>query len=143
LECGSPKTDDSWRTQNLPGPAVVAIKAHRRRQNAERLAAPSWDDEGLVFATPLGTPIDPSNLGKRFATICQAAGLGHRNPNQLRHSAATIMLAQGVPLHEVSEVLGHSSVAITKDVYGHLVADRRRAAADAVSQALWGSHEAG
>ncbi len=48
------------------------------------------------------------------------------------------MLAQGVPLHEVSDVLGHSSVSITKDIYGHLVADRRKAAADA-GQALWGA----
>jgi len=138
LECGSPKTQDSWRTQNLPGPAATALKRHRSRQAAEKLAAPSWADDGLVFATPLGTPIDPTNLGKRFAVICEAAGLGHRNLHQLRHSAATLMLAQGVPLHEVSDVLGHSSVSITKDIYGHLVADRRKAAADAVGQALWG-----
>ena len=48
------------------------------------------------------------------------------------------MLAQGVPLHEVSDVLGHSSVTVTKDVYGHLTADRRRVAAQAVGEALWG-----
>jgi len=139
LVFGAPKTEESWRTQNLPQPSIAALRRHKKRQAKERLAASSWGDESLVFTTPLGTPIDPDNLAKRFATLCEAAGLGHRNLHQLRHSAATIMLAQGVPLHEVSEVLGHSSVTVTKDVYGHLTVDRRRAAAQAVGDALWGT----
>jgi integrase len=138
LVFGAPKTEDSWRTQNLPAPCVSALRSHKSRQAAERLAASYWGDEGLVFTTPIGTPIDPDNLAKRFVALCKRAGLGHRNLHQLRHSAATIMLAQGVELHEVKDVLGHSSLAITKDVYGHLVAARRRAAADAVGEALWG-----
>jgi integrase len=138
LEIGEPKTKDSWRTQALPQPVVAALRAHRSRQLAERTAAPWWGNDQLVFTTPVGTAIDPANIAKHLSTVAEQAGLGHRNPHQLRHSAATIMLAQGVPLHEVSEVLGHSSITITKDVYGHLVAERRRLAADAMGYALFG-----
>jgi integrase len=59
-------------------------------------------------------------------------------PHELRHSAATILLARGVPLHVVSELLGHSSIRETKDVYGHLVAEDRRRAAQAMGEALYG-----
>ena len=117
LVFGSTETEKSWRTQNLPKPAIAALRRHKKSQAKERLAASSWGDEGLVFTTPLGTPIDPDNLAKRFVTLCEAAGLGHRNLHQLRHSAVTIMLAQGVPLHEVSEVVGHTSLTVTKDIY--------------------------
>jgi len=58
--------------------------------------------------------------------------------NELRHSGASLMLAQGTPLHVVSEVLGHASIAITKDVYGHLLEGDKRAAAESMSKALFG-----
>jgi integrase len=82
--------------------------------------------------------IDPSNLAKEFATHTEKAGLGHRNLHQLRHSAATIMLAQGVPLYDVSRVLGHSTISVTSDVYGHFSKEMGRLAADAMTTALWG-----
>ena len=63
-----------------------------------------------------------------FSRICRRAGLGHWHLHELRHSGASLMLAQGTDLYVVSEVLGHSSVAISKDVYGHLVEGQKRAA---------------
>jgi integrase len=139
LVVGDVKTEDSCRTQNLPNPVVEALREHRIKQRTDQLAATSWESGTFVFTTPVGTPIDPSNFAKLLSAHCVKAGLGHRNPHQLRHSAASILLAQGIPLHEVSDFLGHSSVRITKDVYGHLSADRRRAAASAVGEALWGA----
>jgi integrase len=136
LAFGTPKSPASWRTQTLPAVAVGALRDHRHRQTIERLAATCWGDLGLVFATPIGTPIDPANFQKRFTAACRDAGLGHRNPHQLRHSAATLMLAEGIPLHEVRDVLGHSSISVTKDIYGHVASERRQAAADAIDQAL-------
>ncbi len=135
---GSPKTAESWRTQNLPAPCRQALLAHRRRQRLERQAIGSWSDDELVFTTPVGTPIDPANFAKAFKAHCIRAGLGNRNLHQLRHSAATLLLAQDLPLHEVSEFLGHTSITITKDVYGHLAPELRKAAADAMESALWG-----
>lgn len=67
-----------------------------------------------------------------------SAGLGHWQPHELRHSGALLMLAQGTPLHVVSEILGHASITITKDVHGHLVERDRRAVAASMSQALFG-----
>ena len=71
-----------------------------------------------------------------FSRICRRAGLGHWHLHELRHSGASLMLAQGTDLYVVSEVLGHSSVAITKDVYGHLVEGQKRTAAARMSEAL-------
>jgi site-specific recombinase XerD len=69
----------------------------------------------------VGTPMDPDNFSHSFARLCVRAGLGHWHPHELRHSEASLMLAQGTPVHVVSEVLGHASIAITKDVYGEPV----------------------
>jgi len=90
----------------------------------------------LIFPSALGTPLDPDNLLHWFSRICRRAGLGHWHLHELRHSDTSLMLAQGTDLYVVSEVLGHSSVAITKDVYGHLVEGQKRAAAARMSEAL-------
>lgn len=115
------------------------MRRHRSRQNEERLAlGAEWRDEfGLVFTTPLGTPVDPRNFSRLVGELCQKAGIGHWSPHELRHSCASLLLAQGVPLEVVSEVLGHSSIRVTKDVYGHLLAPARAHAATAMQQTLW------
>ena len=106
----------------------------------------AWQDFGLIFPSGVGTPRDPDNLSHTFSRITRRAGLGHWHVHELRHSGASLMLAQGTDLYVVSEVLGHSSVAITKDVYGHLVegpeevsgsADVRRAPAGRVWLPEW------
>ncbi len=74
-------------------------------------AGPLWQDHGLIFASEVGTPMDPDNFSHSFARLCERAGLGHWHPHELRHSGASLMLAQGTPLHVVSEVLGHASIA--------------------------------
>ena len=68
-----------------------------------------------------------------------APGSGRWHPHELRHSAASIMLAQGVPIEVVSDILGHSSIRMTADVYGHILEPQRAAAADAMGEALWGN----
>lgn len=112
LVVGEVKTAKSRRSVNLPQPVVTALRAHKVRQAKERLVAgPGWTDTGLVFTTEIGTPIDPSNLRREFNEAFKKAGLGHWHPHELRHSAASIMLAQRVPLEVVADVLGHSSIA--------------------------------
>ena len=80
-----------------------------------------WRGDWLVFASEAGAPLDPENFSRSFARLCNRAGLGHWHLQELRHSGASLMLAQGTPLHVVSEILGHASITITKDVCGHLV----------------------
>ena len=69
--------------------------------------------------------------------ICESVGLGHWSMHELRHSCASLMLAMGVPLEVVSDVLGHASIRVTMDVYGHLLAPSRMHAAEAIRRALW------
>jgi integrase len=98
-----------------------------------------WTASGLVVVTDFGTPVDPSNFRRVFTRVTQSAGIEGCHPHELRHTAASLMLSRGVPLHIVADVLGHSSIAVTKDVYGHLVAGERRKATDAITGALYGS----
>jgi integrase len=132
------KTAKSRRAINLPTPMVRMLKRHRARQAAERLAlGDGWTDSGYIFTSSIGTPIDPRNLLREFKSICVNAGLGDWHLHELRHSAASLMLAMGVPLQVVSEVLGHASIRMTADVYGHIMAPDRKAAAEAMSHVLW------
>jgi integrase len=133
------KTPKSRRLLVLTPELVARFRQHRVRQAEAQMAAGAlWQDHGLIFASEVGTPMDPDNFSHSFARLCERAGLGHWHPHELRHSGASLMLAQGTPLHVVSEVLGHASIAITKDVYGHLLEGDKRAAAESMSRALFG-----
>jgi integrase len=137
LIVGELKTPRSRRTLFLTPQIVELLRRHRVRQAEDRIAVgEAWQDYGLIFPSEVGTPLDPDNVSHVFSRICRRAGLGHWHLHELRHSGASLMLAQGTDLYVVSEVLGHSSVAITKDVYGHLVEGQKRAAAQLMSSAL-------
>lgn len=138
-----PKTRQSRRTVHLPASAVASLRRHKARQAEERLRAGElWEPlplgRDLLFRTELGTPVDPDNFRNITYRVTADAGIGRWSPHQLRHSAASLLLAQGVPLKVVSEVLGHSSIRVTADVYGHLIDDAKAEAADAIEAALWG-----
>lgn len=134
------KTARSRRSVHLPQRVIDQLKAQKVRQAEERLRAGStWaDTEGLVFTTAAGKPVDPDNWRHHLSRKTQAAGLGHWHPHELRHSCASLLLSMGVPLEIISETLGHSSIRVTKDRYGHLLAPARQEAADAMGAALWG-----
>jgi len=139
-----PKTRQSRRTVHLPASVVSALKAHRVRQLEERLAAGDlWEPlphgRDLVFRTPDGTALDSANFRHAMSRLTTAAGLGHWTPHELRHSAASLLLAQGVPLKVVSETLGHSSIRVTADIYAHLMEPAKSEAAIAMETALWGT----
>jgi integrase len=87
----------------------------------------------MVFTTPIGTPIDPDNLTKAYKAMLSRAGLRDQRFHDLRHAAATLMLRDGLPVHEVSAVLGHSQTSTTLNVYSHVLPggnDRAAAAMD-------------
>jgi integrase len=94
-----------------------------------------------VFRTPFGSALDPDNL-KNMTYKATKASLGEKwSPHELRHSAASLLIAQNVPLKIIAEVLGHSSIRITADVYGHLI-EPSQLAADAMSDTLFSSPKA-
>jgi integrase len=122
LALGDLKTAKSRRALDLPAPVVAVFRSHRRRQAEERLiAGPEWEESGLVFVNHFGRPIDPSNLRRAFSRLTVDAGLGHWHPHELRHSAASLLSAAGVPLEQIADVLGHDGTRMTSQVYRHAV----------------------
>jgi len=131
-----PKSRTSRRTIPLPRVCVDQLVAHRHRQLFERRSAEVWEDNDLVFCTQTGTPLDRSEMSRRFTRLQQAAGVGHHRLYDCRHTAASFLLAQGVSPRVVMEVLGHSSFALTMDTYTHVLPALMRDAADAMDRAL-------
>ncbi|MGK5115455.1 tyrosine-type recombinase/integrase [Geodermatophilus sp. CPCC 205506] len=137
LQLDEPKTDKSRRTVPLPRSAVEALRAHRERQDDEQhAAADAWTDNGLVFTTEIGTPLEPRNVLRRFEVLAERAGLRGVTLHTLRHSTASFLLAAGTHTKVVQEHLGHSSYAITADIYSHVGPAQQREAADRLDQAL-------
>lgn len=138
LVVSTPKTTTSRRVVSLSDATVTLLKTHKATQAAERLKAGNlWVESGFVFATEFGHPADPRNLLRAVRIARTKASLSDDiGVHTLRHTYATTALLNGVPLHVVSRNLGHSSIAITADIYGHLTDEASQAAADTVSSAL-------
>ena len=133
-----PTKNKKGRTIRLGEVAIEALKAHRESQ-AEEVASANglWKDPGLVFASTIGTPLDPSNLvGRSFKPLLGRAGLPIVRFHDLRHACATLLFSEGVPVKVVQEVLGHSSVSVTMDVYSHVLPDMQDRAAAAMEGLL-------
>ena len=131
LVISEPKTARSRRTVPLSPASVAMLRKHRTEQKAERLRAGNqWTDSGLVFTTELGGPVDPRNLLRVIEAAAKTAGVEGVGVHTLRHSAAVAWLEAGVHIKAVADLLGHSSIAITGDMYGHTSDDTARAAID-------------
>jgi integrase len=136
------KTSKSRRTVNVPLQVLRMLGDHRRRQELASVERGlDLVEPGFIFTSLTGTPIDPRNFYREFRQIARRAGLGDWHPHELRHSAASLMLASGVKIQVVSEVLGHASIRMTADVYGHILDPDRQIAADVMGDALWGPKE--
>ncbi len=126
----SPKTSHSRRVLPLTSGMIALLTAHRAAQDLERVNAHNlWRERGFVFATETGAPLDPRNVLRALTTAARKAGLADVTVHTLRHSAATAMLESGVHPKAVSELLGHSDIRITADVYGHV--------STAIAEAAW------
>jgi integrase len=123
-------------------PPAVTISALRHRQAQQdeecQWAGSSWqNDWNLIFTTQDGKPLDERNVLRRFQEkILPIAGIPKMRLHDLRHSAVAILIAQGVNIKAISELLGHGSVAFTLQVYGHLLEETKREAADKMDTAL-------
>lgn len=133
-QIGQPKTARSRRQVALSPLAVEALRAHRARQLAERMAvADVWQDRGLVFCDEIGDQLSPISVTRtHYQGLLRRAGLPRRRFHDLRHTAATLMFSQGVHPKVVSEMLGHATIAITLDIYSHALPDMQREAAGAM-----------
>jgi integrase len=132
-----PKTARSRRRVPLHAGVVAQLRAHQKQQLQERLqAGDQWTDTGAVFATEFGTMVDPRNLLRTVEIAARKAGIEAVGAHSLRHSAAVAWLESGVHIKAAADLLGHASIAITGDLYGHTSDDTARAAVDGLGTAL-------
>ena len=119
----------------LPRLAIRYLREHRKRQNTERLTlGEAWQDHGLVFASSIGTPIEPRNINRRWDNLRTKAGLDWLRLHDLRHGCASFLLASGIPARAIMEVLGHSDIGVTMNTYAHVLPQLRVEAADAIDE---------
>lgn len=134
-----PKSRAGRRTIALPGPLRDALRAHRTAQLAERMAAGSvWQDNDLVFCQEDGKPIDPRSDHRAWRSLLAAANVRQARLHDARHTAATLLLQQGVPARVAMEMLGHSQISLTLGTYSHVVPELAEDAARRMGEALWG-----
>lgn len=147
LYLDEPKTSGSRRTIHLPPLAVGVLRKHREDQNQRRAAFGSgwglgWPGD-LVFTSTVGTPLG-LNRCNRLVKAMTLAVLGRElTPHGMRHSAASLLIAADVPLKTISDSLGHSSIRVTSDIYGHLFSPAKADAANAMQRLLNGADERG
>ena len=133
-----PKTTRSRRTLHLAELAVDALLAQAQAQDAAKAAAGGdWQDvDGLVFADAIGRPLRAWRVGHAWHPLLRTAGVRSLPFHALRHSWATLALANGVPLKVVADNLGHASIAVTAAFYSGIVPELNRDAAEAIGRAL-------
>ncbi|MGB9866751.1 MAG: tyrosine-type recombinase/integrase [Bacillota bacterium] len=127
-----PKTEKSHRLVPLPVPVWEALRRHKARMEAEGNYGPS----AFVFCTSNGNYIIPRNFNRKFYELCRKAGIEGVNLHALRHTFATRLLEQGENIKVVQELLGHSKISTTADIYSHVVMEVKRQAVSRLDNLL-------
>lgn len=136
------KTDGSNATLPLPAALMPILREHQRIQGEQRFAAgDEWQNSGLVFTTELGRPIEPRNVNRMFARLCERAGVPRLRVHDLRHSCATLLFSMGVDAATVQRILRHSSISVTTNTYMEVIEYVQRDAVDALNPLFSGSHD--
>jgi integrase len=138
FEEAEPKTDKGRRSIVLPLFTVEALKGHRLRQREAKLkAGPAWQDHDYVFCTSIGTHLNPTrDVLDVLKSLLGKAGLPDIRFHDLRHSSATMLLSMKVHPKIVQEILGHSQIAITLDIYSHVLPTMQEEAMNKINEAL-------
>jgi len=118
-----PKTTQSVRSLDAPDPVLEALRRHLLGQKRHQLEIGEiWSNpEALVFTSPTGHPIDPMVCRKEFKKVVAEIGLGDWTPNELRHSAASLMSDAGMPIEQVADQLGHKDLRMLQKHYRHRI----------------------
>lgn len=143
LERGTTKTASSARGIDLPPVLLAQLRRRREIQEQERAeAGEAWEDNDLVFTTKTGTPIEPRNLIRHFKQVLKKAGLPETiRFHDLRHSCATLLIAQGVHPRVVMEILRHSQISTTMNTYAHVLPRLQRDATTKIEELIDGGAE--
>jgi integrase len=136
---GMPKTAHGRRSIALPNSVVEILHKHRVRQLEQRLTmGAAYQDQGLVFADVIGEPLHPNTVTYQFKRLCTRAGVPIIRIHDLRHTSATLMLANGEHPKIVQERLGHANISMTLDRHSHVTMDMQRNAADRLDTLIGG-----
>jgi integrase len=139
LVFSEPKTAAGRRTVALDDRTVTALREHRRRHAAKRLEfGRDYQETGLVFTREDGSPIVPLIFTQRFQKASRDAGLPQIRFHDLRHGHVTYLMQAGVPLPTIAQRVGHSSVAVTGDIYSHVRPEVREQIADVAASIVFG-----
>jgi integrase len=131
------KTNSSIRDLPLPQELLDLFRQHKRKQLESRfLAGSDWIENGLVFTTKLGTPIDNGNDRKAWDKLLKEAGVKPIKLHAARHTAATILLENGTDIVVVSKLLGHSSIQTTVEYYAHVKKESKLKAINSLGKEL-------
>jgi integrase len=135
-----PKSASSMRAVNLPRTLLEGLRTHKARQSEKRLQiGEAYQDYDLIFCTSLGTPYDRGNVVKReFWPYLKRAGLRRIRFHDLRHTFATLLIDQGESPKYIQAQLGHASIQVTMDRYGHLLPEVNQQAARRLEDSLFG-----
>ena len=123
----APKTNSSRRTIPMGDQLAAVLEEHRKDQ----MRRPAKKDQGLVFCTPEGGPLDNSHLSHKFRELCQEAGVARLPFHSMRHTFATRLLERGVRIDVVQRLMGHATITTTIGTYGHVTEDAKQ---DAISR---------
>lgn len=135
-----PKTAKSRRTLPISPTVVETLRRQQRWQTEQRLrAGAGWQDSGHVFTTPNGAPLNGASVTHRFQKRLAQAELPRLRWHDLRHGCASLLLAQGADLRTIMELLGHSQISLTANLYTHLIPALKRDASDRMERVLTGS----
>ena len=127
------KTVRSRRTIPLPSYVVEVLREHWERQERERVAlAEKWPRSGYVFTSVVGGPIDPRNCTRMVQNACKGAGVRVVRLHDFRHGCVSILLELGVPPRTAMEIVGHTTLELTMNTYGHVNLAAKREAMEAV-----------
>ncbi|MDK2889102.1 MAG: integrase [Thermoanaerobacter sp.] len=132
-----PKTDAGVRTVTLPAEVLRELKAHKARQNEEKLLlGNAYEDFGLVFCQANGRRLEPRNFTRHFDNLLKKAGIRHVSFHSLRHTHATELLRLGVNLKTIQGRLGHSNFNVTANFYAHIADELQQEAAEKINGVL-------
>jgi integrase len=142
-QASEPKTARGRRSLAVDPVTVSALRRHRARQLEHKLAVGArYQESGLVVTWLDGSPIHPVRFSRWFEQHARRAGLPKIRLHDLRHSSASAALAAGVPAKVISERLGHATIAVTMDIYSHVLPGLDREAADTVARLILGGGSA-
>jgi len=137
IQSGTTKTGNS-RKVAIPKETVELLRRLRARQAEERLKLGDlWKNSNLVFTRWDGAPMNPGTVNLELDEFCKRHDLPHINPHLFRHSAASILLSNGVDALTVAGMLGHSDVSTTLDTYAHAIDEAKRKTADCISETIF------